>query len=111
MYIYVYIYICLYIYCYIVYIYFLVPNSITQKFFKKEVLKNLAKFIGKHLCWNLFFNKVAGLRPATLSKKKVFSCEFYLIFKNILFHRRHLVPANFDHTSLKHSRKIRPAEC
>ena len=27
---------------------------------KKSVLKNLAKFIGKHLCQSLFFNKVAG---------------------------------------------------
>ena len=26
---------------------------------KKDVLKNLAKFLGKHLCWSLFFNKVA----------------------------------------------------
>ena len=29
---------------------------------KVSVLKNLAKFIGKHLCQSLFFNKVAGLR-------------------------------------------------
>ena len=27
---------------------------------KKSVLKNLAKFIGKHLCQSLFFSKVAG---------------------------------------------------
>ena len=30
-------------------------------YMKKGVLKNLAKFTGKHLCQNLFFNKVAGL--------------------------------------------------
>ena len=30
---------------------------------KKGVLKNFAKFTGKHLCQILFFNKVAGLRP------------------------------------------------
>ena len=29
----------------------------------------LAKFIGKHLCQTLFFNKVASLRPATLLKR------------------------------------------
>ena len=29
---------------------------------KKGVLKNLAKFTGKHLCQGLFFNKVAGFR-------------------------------------------------
>ena len=28
---------------------------------KVSVLQNLAKFIGKHLCQSLFFNKVAGL--------------------------------------------------
>ena len=33
---------------------------------KKGVLKNAAKFTGKHLCQSLFFNKVAGLRHATL---------------------------------------------
>ena len=46
-------------------------------FCKKGVLRNLAKFKGKHLCQRLFFYKVAGLRPETLLKKdsgKVFSC-------------------------------------
>ena len=38
---------------------------------KKDVLRNFAKFTGKHLCQSLFFNKVAGLRPATLSKKRL----------------------------------------
>ena len=31
---------------------------------KKVFLKNFTKFTGKHLCWSLFFNKVAGLRPS-----------------------------------------------
>ena len=34
----------------------------SQRFFKIVVLKNFAKFAGKHLCQSLFFNKVAGLR-------------------------------------------------
>ena len=38
-------------------------------FCKKDVLKIFAKFTGKHLFQSLFFDKVAGLRPATLSKK------------------------------------------
>ena len=33
---------------------------------KKSVLKNLTKFTGKLMCRSLFFNKVAGLRRATL---------------------------------------------
>ena len=37
---------------------------------KKGVLKNFTKFTGKHLCQSLFFNKVAGLRPAALLKKR-----------------------------------------
>ena len=55
---------------------------------RKGVLRNLAKFTGKDLCQSLFFNKVSGLRPATLLKKRlaqVFSCEFCEIFKNIFF--------------------------
>ena len=38
---------------------------------KKDVLRNFAKFTGKHLWQNHFFNKVAGLKPATLLKKKL----------------------------------------
>ena len=32
-------------------------------FLKKGVIKNFAKFTGKHMCQSLFFNKIAGLRP------------------------------------------------
>ena len=32
-------------------------------YIKKGVLRNFAKFKGKHLCQILFFDKVAGLRP------------------------------------------------
>ena len=35
----------------------------------KGVLRNFAKFTGKHLCQSLFFNEVAALIPATLLKK------------------------------------------
>ena len=48
-------------------------------------LKNFAKFIGKHLYQSLFFNKVAGLRPVTLSRKKLwhkcFPVNFTKFFK------------------------------
>ena len=55
---------------------------------EKCVLRNFAKFARKHLCQRLFFNKVAGLRPATLFKEslvQVFSCEFYEFSKNTFF--------------------------
>ena len=38
-------------------------------FYKKGVLKNFTKFTGKHPWQRLFFDKVAGLRPATSFKK------------------------------------------
>ena len=44
-------------------------SSHPEVFCKKDVLKNFAKFTGKHLRQSLFFNKVAGLRPATLLKR------------------------------------------
>ena len=40
-------------------------------FWKKDVLRNFAKFTGKRLCQGLFFNKVAGLRTATLLNKRL----------------------------------------
>ena len=36
------------------------PSSHPKVFQEKGVLKNFAKYTGKHLCWSLFFNKVAG---------------------------------------------------
>ena len=49
----------------------IVRRSRSQMFFKLGVLKNFAKVTRKHLCWSVFFNKVAvaGLRLATLIKK------------------------------------------
>ena len=39
--------------------------------FKKLFLKNFSKFAGKYPCQSLFFNKVTGLRSATLSKNRI----------------------------------------
>ena len=38
-------------------------------FYKKGVLENLTKFVVKHPCRSLFFNKIACLRPAALLKR------------------------------------------
>ena len=43
-----------------------------------------AKFTGKHLCQSLFFNKVAGLRPATLFKKRLWHRCFPVNFAKFL---------------------------
>ena len=50
----------------------------------KDVLRNFAKFTGKHLCQRLFFNKVAGLRLATLLKKKLWHRYFPVNFAKFL---------------------------
>ena len=38
-------------------------------FCKKGIIKSFTNFTGKHLFQSLFFNKVRGLRPATLFKE------------------------------------------
>ena len=53
-------------------------------FCKKGVLRNFAKFTGKHLCQSLFFNKVAGLRPGTLLKKILWHRCFLVNFTKFL---------------------------
>ena len=44
-------------------------SSRPEVFCKNGVLRNFAKFTRKHLCQSLFFNKIAGLRPAILLKR------------------------------------------
>ena len=51
---------------------------------KKGVLRNFAKFTGKHLCQSLFFNKVAGLRLATSLKKRLWHSCFPVNFAKFL---------------------------
>ena len=38
---------------------------------EEDVLRNFTKFTGKQMGQSLFFNKVTGLRPATLLKKRL----------------------------------------
>ena len=72
-----------------------------EVFCKKGVLRNFAKFTGKHLYPSLLFNKVAGFRPAeacNFFKKEnlaqVFSCEFCEISKNTFSYRTPPVAAS-----------------
>ena len=51
---------------------------------KKGALRNFTKITGKHLCQSLLFNKFAGLRPATLLKKRPWHRCFPVNFVNIL---------------------------
>ena len=50
---------------------------------KKDVLRNFTKFTGKHLSQGPFFNKVAGLKPATLLKYRLAQRPATLIKKRL----------------------------
>ena len=65
-------------------------SSHQRRSMEKGVLKNFTKFTGNSCARASFSNKVAGLRPSTLLKKRIchrclFSCEFCEISKNTLF--------------------------
>ena len=62
----------------------MIRSSRSEVFCKKGVLRNFAKFIGKRLCQSLFFDKVAGLRPATLLKKRLWHRRFPVTFAKFL---------------------------
>ena len=59
-----------------------------EVFCKKGVLRNFAKFTGKHLCQSLFFSRP---QPCNFIKKgavaQVFSCEFCEISRSTFFYR------------------------
>ena len=65
-----------------------------EVFCKKGVLKNFTKFTGKQLCQSLFFNKVAGLKPAILLKKRLWNRCFPVNF--VKFLRTHLFTDYFQ---------------
>ena len=59
-------------------------SSRLDVFWKKGVVRNFVKFTGKHLCQSLFFDKIAGLIPATLLKKRLWQRCFAVNFAKIL---------------------------
>ena len=70
-----------------------VRSSRPEVFCKKGFLRILAKLTGKYLCQSLFLNKVAGLRPATLLKKRLWHRCFPVNFVKFLratFYKEHL---------------------
>ena len=72
------------VYCYSeIYLTAMFRSSHRRCSVKKGVLRNFAKFTGKHLCQRLFFNKVAG-RPATLLKKSLWHRCFPVNFAKFL---------------------------
>ena len=68
-------------------------SSRPENFYKKGVLRNFTKLTGEHLCQGLFFNKVAGLRPATRLEKRLWHRCFPVNFVKFLrtpFLKEHL---------------------
>ena len=61
-----------------------IRSSRPEVFCKKRVKRNSTKFIGKQLRESLFFNKIAGLGPATLLKKN------FVKFRRTSFYKEHL---------------------
>ena len=61
-----------------------IPKQPPEMFFKKVTLTNFAKFTGKHLCRSLYFNKIAGQKPATLLKKRLRWRRFPVNFAKLL---------------------------
>ena len=64
---------------------------------EKGVLRNFAKFTGKHLCQSFFFNKVAALS----SRAQVFCCEFFEISKETFSERTPLMATSDFWRSIK----------
>ena len=65
-------------------------SSRLEVFWQKGILKNFAKFTGKHLYGSLFFDKVTACNCNFIKKGdsiNLFSCEFCEIFKEHLFYR------------------------
>ena len=84
-------------------------SSHLELFCKKCVLRNFAKFTGKHLCQSLFFNKIVGLACNLIKKEtlaQVFSCEFCEVSKNTFPYRTPQVAASV--TGLKLSKWKQP---
>ena len=56
-----------------------------QNYKKKDALKNFVSFIGKHLCWSLFFLiKLQAFRPTTLLRRDSNTGCFPMKFANFL---------------------------
>ena len=75
-----------------------VRSSRLEVFCKKGVLRNFAKFTGKHLCQSLL--SVAGLGPATSLKKRLwhrcFPMNFAKFLKTPLLTEKPLVTTSGD---------------
>ena len=68
-------------------------SSHSQIVFKIGVLKNVAIYTGKHLCWSLFLIKSQAFTKRE-TPTQIFSAKYCEIFQNRLFYRTPLVTAS-----------------
>ena len=75
---------------------------------RKDVLRTLAKFTGKHLCQSLFLIKIQASGLQLYQKEnlaQVFSCEFCQISKNTFF-TEHLLTMTASESRQKQLQRI-----
>ena len=77
-------------------------SSHQNSFVRKGVLRNIAKFTGKHLRQVLFCNKVAGPEPAILLKKTLWHRRFPMNFAKYLRKLFHRTPLNDCFSTIQH---------
>ena len=65
-----------YYFHFIFWLVYLWRSSRPEVFCKNRVLRFFTKFTGTHLCQSLFFNKIAGVRPTTLLKRRLWQRFF-----------------------------------
>ena len=70
-------------------------SSRPEVFCEKGVFRNFAKFTGKHLCQSLFFNKVAGVRPAKYTRFSS-SLAYTTVASSVTFNVKHLFCKGHD---------------
>ena len=59
-------------------------EAVARRCSVKKVFFKISQFTRKHLCQSLFFNKVAGLRPAILLKNRLWHGCFSVNFAKFL---------------------------
>ena len=76
-----------------------------EVFYQKDGLKNFAKLTRKYLWQSLFFDKAAGMSPATLLEKRLwhrcFHVNFAKILKNTYFEEHLRTSVNLEYLQQK----------
>ena len=77
-------------------LYWIYRGSLRRCSIKKDVLKSFPEITGKHLCWNILFNKVARLR---LQLKKSLGHRCFLV--NFIYKKKFIAHLRWLFTDIK----------